>query len=190
MIDVMIKANQPKGRQEKNMIRKFIKSAAAAVSAVSVYSVMTAVSAFAEDAETSSAASGSGSTSGAFLQLVLPLVIMFALLYFIAIRPQKKHEREQREMQENLQIGDEVVTIGGIVGIIVSVSDDTVLIETGGAKNKIRLKNNAISENVTAAERYKAAQAEAKKKKTEGLSSAAVIDDEVKKSKKKKNNEE
>ena len=87
--------------------------------------------------------------------MLIPLAIMFALLYFVAIRPQKKRDKELKEMQESLQVGDEVVTGGGIVGIVVSVGEDTVVIETGGAKHKLRIKNWAITENVTAAERIK-----------------------------------
>lgn len=173
------------------MDRKFVKAAVSAGAAALTLSVFTAISAFAEDADAAAdtQTTTQASTGGAFLQLVLPLLIMFGLLYFIAIRPQKKRDRELKEMQDGLQVGDEVVTIGGIVGIIVSTAEDTVLLETGGSKNKIRIKSNAISENITAAERYKEAQAEAKKKKAEagGLSSARLVDDEddTKKSKKK-----
>ena len=98
-------------------------------------------------------------------------------------------------MQESLQVGDEVVTGGGIVGIIVSVGEDTVVIETGGAKHKLRIKNWAITENVTAAERLKEARAARKTSSASSEStveSAAVVDDdaEEKKSKKKKQDEE
>ena len=121
--------------------------------------------------------------------MLIPLVIMFALLYFVAIRPQKKRDKELKEMQQSLQVGDEIVTGGGIVGIVVSVGDDTVVIETGGAKHKLRIKNWAITENVTAIERMK--EAKATGKKTAGLATAAVVDDtEDKKSKKKKDDEE
>ena len=122
--------------------------------------------------------------------MLIPLVIMFALLYFVAIRPQKKRDKELKEMQQSLQVGDEIVTGGGIVGIVVSVGEDTVVIETGGAKHKLRIKNWAITENVTAMERMK--EAKAGGKKTSGLETAAVVDDtaEDKKSKKKKEDEE
>ena len=115
---------------------------------------------------------------------------MFVLLYFVAIRPQKKRDRELKEMQESLQVGDEVVTGGGIVGIVVSVGEDTVVIETGGAKHKLRIKNWAITENVSAAERFKEAKAAGKSSST--VEAAAVVDDDDdnKKSKKKKNDEE
>jgi len=146
-----------------------------------------AMNAFAEgEASTATAQQAGG---GAFMTLILPLIIMFALLYFVAIKPQKKREKELKEMQESLQVGDEVVTGGGIVGFIVSVGEDTVVIETGGAKHKLRIKNWAITENVTALERMKSAKAAAssKKSKDSGLESAAVVDDTEKKSKKKKN---
>jgi preprotein translocase subunit YajC len=122
------------------------------------------------------------------------LIIMFVLLYFMAIRPQKKRDRELKEMQESLQIGDEIVTGGGIVGIVVSVGEDTVVIETGGAKHKLRIKNWAITENVTAAERIK--EAKASGKKSSAVAAAAVVDDDddadkkPKKKNKKKDDEE
>ena len=97
-------------------------------------------------------------------------------------------------MQESLQIGDEIVTGGGIVGIVVSVGEDTVVIETGGAKHKLRIKNWAITENVTAAERIK--EAKASGKKSSAVAAAAVVDDDddadkkSKKKNKKKDDEE
>lgn len=167
---------------------KFMGILSAAV-ATAVTASAAAMNAFAEGEASASAAQPAG--GGAFMTLVLPLIIMFALLYFVAIKPQKKREKELKEMQESLQVGDEVVTGGGIVGFIVSVGDDTVVIETGGAKHKLRIKNWAITENVTAAERMKSAKAAAsnKKAKDSGLESAAVVDDTDKKSKKKKNDD-
>ena len=88
---------------------------------------------------------------GMFIYYAVMLIVVFGMMYFIAIRPQKKKEKEAKEMRDNLQIGDEVTTIGGIVGIIVRKNDDTdtVVIETGGDRSKIRLKTWAISENAT-----------------------------------------
>lgn len=80
---------------------------------------------------------------------VIMMVIVLALMYFMMIRPQRKKEKEAKEMRDNLQIGDEVTTIGGITGIIVRKSEDTVVIETGGDRSKIRVKLWAISENAT-----------------------------------------
>ncbi|MCH5349085.1 MAG: preprotein translocase subunit YajC [Oscillospiraceae bacterium] len=80
---------------------------------------------------------------------VVMFVILMALMYFVMIRPQRKKEKEAKEMRDSLQIGDEVTTIGGITGIIVRKTEDTVVIETGGDRSKIRVKIWAISENAT-----------------------------------------
>lgn len=165
------------------MNKKIITSLAAAVCTMAMAG-STALNAFAEGE--SSAANGQQPGGMSLLSMPLMLIIMFVLLYFMAIRPQKKRDRELKEMQESLQIGDEIVTGGGIVGIVVSVGEDTVVIETGGAKHKLRIKNWAITENVTAAERIK--EAKASGKKSSAVAAAAVVDDdddEDKKSKKK-----
>lgn len=173
------------------MNKKLISSLAAAVSTAAMAG-FTAMNAFAEGEAQDAAADGQATAQAGAMGLggmLIPLVIMFALLYFVAIRPQKKRDKELKEMQQSLQVGDEIVTGGGIVGIVVSVGDDTVVIETGGAKHKLRIKNWAITENVTAIERMK--EAKATGKKTAGLATAAVVDDtEDKKSKKKKADEE
>ena len=171
------------------MNKKVFSSIAAAVSTAAMAGY-TAMSAFAEDTQAAADANAQVSPTGSIMSMVLPLGIMFVLLYFIAIRPQKKRDRELKEMQDSLQVGDEIVTGGGIVGIVVSVGEDTVVIETGGAKHKLRIKNWAITENVTASERIK--EAKASVKKSSGLESAAVVDDssEDKKAKKKKDDEE
>ena len=79
------------------------------------------------------------------------LIVVMVIFYFMLIRPQNKKEKEQKKMRDSLQIGDEVTTIGGIVGIIVRKNDDTqtVVIETGGDRSKIRVKTWAISEKLT-----------------------------------------
>ncbi|MBR1749622.1 MAG: preprotein translocase subunit YajC [Ruminococcus sp.] len=78
-----------------------------------------------------------------------PLVLIFVFFYFFILRPQRKQEKKDKEMRESLEIGDEVVTNGGIVGIVFSVKEDTVVIETGGDRSKIRVKKWAIAQNLT-----------------------------------------
>lgn len=97
---------------------------------------------------------------------IIFLVIMFLALYFVMIRPQQKKEKKDNEMRKNIQIGDEVVTAGGIVGIVTKLEDETLVIETGGDRSKLRIKRWAISQNLNA-EKEAAAQAPAKKKKKE-----------------------
>lgn len=79
----------------------------------------------------------------------LPLILIFAVMYFILIRPQRKKDKETQKMRSNLQIGDEITTIGGIIGMVVSVKEDNVVIETAGERNKIRVKRWAIQTNET-----------------------------------------
>ncbi|OMP67568.1 preprotein translocase subunit YajC [Domibacillus epiphyticus] len=61
----------------------------------------------------------------------LPLIVMFALFYFLLIRPQRKRQRQVMEMQNNLQKGDKIVTIGGLHGMIESSDETTVTIVVG-----------------------------------------------------------
>lgn len=148
-----------------------------------------AMSVFAEG-ESAAAASDSAAApqaAGGGFGFIITLVLMFVLLYFMAIRPQKKREQEARDMQNSLQVGDEVITSGGIVGMVFRIGDDTVVIETGGERHKLRIKKWAIAENVTNSERVKEIQAKAKTK----LAAAGVSDeDDKKKSKKKKDSED
>ena len=72
------------------------------------------------------------------------IVAMIAVFYFFMYRPQKKQEKESNDMRNNLKVGDEITTIGGIIGKIVSIKDETVLIETSNERNKIRILRTAV----------------------------------------------
>ena len=75
---------------------------------------------------------------------ILIIVVMFVALYFFMIRPQKKQEKEQNNMRNNLQVGDEITTIGGIIGKVVSIKEETVTIETSHDRTKIRILRSAV----------------------------------------------
>ncbi len=72
------------------------------------------------------------------------IVVMFIALYFFMIRPQKKQEKQQNEMRNSLQVGDEITTIGGIIGKVVSIKEETVTIETSHDRTKIRILKSAV----------------------------------------------
>ena len=72
------------------------------------------------------------------------IALMVAAMYFILIRPQKKKQKEEQKMRDSLSIGDEIVTIGGIVGRVVSMKEDSLLIETGADRDKVRVMKWAI----------------------------------------------
>ncbi len=115
-----------------------------------------------------STATGSGNAEaggiGSMLAMFLPLIFVFVLMYFFMIRPQKKQEQKEAQMRDNLQVGDEVTTIGGIIGRVVSIKDETFTLETSRDRTKIRFVRNAIkSVDVRIADKYaEAAAAEAK----------------------------
>ena len=75
---------------------------------------------------------------------ILIIVVMFVALYFFMIRPQKKQEKETNDMRNNLKVGDEITTIGGIIGKVVSIKEETVMIETGHDRTKIRILKTAV----------------------------------------------
>ena len=75
---------------------------------------------------------------------IIMIVVMFVALYFLMIRPQKKQEKQVNEMRNNLQVGDEITTIGGIIGKIVSIKEETITIETSHDRTKIRFLRSAV----------------------------------------------
>ena len=75
---------------------------------------------------------------------LLGIVGVFVLMYFMMIRPQKKQEKKDAAMRDALQVGDEVTTIGGIIGKIVSIKGETFVLETTKDKTKIRFLKGAI----------------------------------------------
>lgn len=83
-------------------------------------------------------------TGGASLGgLILPIAFL-VFFYLFAIRPQKKREKEIREMRDSLKVGDQIVTIGGILGRVIKVKDDMVTIEVGSNKTKLDLTKWAV----------------------------------------------
>jgi len=92
------------------------------------------------DATTSTPANGVGMWG-----TVIMIVLMFAVFYFFAIRPQKKQEKETQAMRNSLSIGDEIVTIGGIVGIITNITDETITIISSRDRTRIQFLKSAVS---------------------------------------------
>ena len=76
---------------------------------------------------------------------IIMMAVIFVAFYFFGIRPQKKQEKETMAMRNNLQVGDEITTIGGIIGKIVSIKDETCVIETSHDRTKMRILKSAVS---------------------------------------------
>ena len=81
--------------------------------------------------------------------MLLYMVVIFGAMYFILIRPQRKKQKEEKKMRENLQIGDEVVTIGGIYGRVISLKEDTFVIESKSDHSKLTFARWALQQNLT-----------------------------------------
>ena len=99
--------------------------------------------------------------TGGGMSMIIMLVAMFAIFYFLIIRPENKRKKKTEEMRGSLSIGDEITTIGGIIGKIVQVTEDTITFETGEDRVRIQTKKWAVSTTA----KMEAAEAEAKNKK-------------------------
>lgn len=108
------------------------------------------------------------------MSMIIMMVVMIGVFYFFLIRPENKKKKAMNEMRNSLKVGDNITTIGGVVGDIVHVKDDNIVIEVGADKVRLEFTKWAISTNNTAEkaaakekEAAIAARAQAKKKKKE-----------------------
>lgn len=118
---------------------------------------LTMISSAAETPNTANAAS--------MLTMLIPLALIVVFFYFFIIRPEKKRTKEMQSMLENIQVADEIITNGGIIGRVLSVKEDTILIETGSDRTKIRILKSAVAKNNTVHEIPAETAAPKKKKK-------------------------
>lgn len=93
--------------------------------------------------DTTAAGDTPANASNPWLMPVL-LVVMAAVFYFVMIRPQKKQEKQIAEMRDSLAVGDEVVTIGGIIGTVLIIKDDKIMIETGNDRTKLTILRSSV----------------------------------------------
>lgn len=107
---------------------------------------------------------------------ILLLVFFIGLIYFMMIRPQRKKDKEDKAMREALNVGDEVMTIGGVIGKVTKITEKTVVIATGDGRVKIEFVKTAIS-TVTKPNAEAAKRAAAKKAAEEEAEAKAPIRD-------------
>ncbi|HHW70576.1 MAG TPA: preprotein translocase subunit YajC [Clostridiales bacterium] len=86
------------------------------------------------------------STGAAIVQLIMPIVFLFVIMYFLIIRPQKKREKEMQEMLSSIKNGDNITTIGGICGKVVDIRDDILTIEVGRDKVNLVIERWAVKD--------------------------------------------
>ena len=94
-------------------------------------------------------ASGGGAGSN-LLMTVLPFVVLIAVFYFLLIRPESKKRKAAAKMRSELAVGDQITTIGGIVGTICAVKEDTIVLETGADRVRVEFTKWAVSTKGTA----------------------------------------
>jgi len=87
--------------------------------------------------------------AGGMMTSMISLVLIVVVFYFFIMRPQQKQTKEANKMRSSLEVGDDIITIGGIVGTIVSMKEDTMVIETGSDRSKIRITRWAVQQNTT-----------------------------------------
>ena len=94
---------------------------------------------------TDAAASADGTASGGGMQMIIMLVVLIAVFYFFMIRPENKKKKQMQEMRDSLSVGDTITTIGGIMGKIVSVKEDSIVFETSEDRVRMQVTKWAVS---------------------------------------------
>ena len=89
--------------------------------------------------------SATATAGGSGMSMLIMVVLMFAVFYFFVIRPESKKKKKTEEMRNSLSLGDEIITIGGMIGKIVQITEDTITFETGEDRVRIQTKKWAIS---------------------------------------------
>ena len=103
---------------------------------------------------------------GGGMQMIIMMVVLIAVFYFLMILPENKRKKEAEAMRNALKVGDNITTIGGIIGDIVSVKDDSIVLETSSDRVRVEFAKFAVSTNNTAekeAAKKRTAAAEARK---------------------------
>lgn len=136
-------------------------------------------------AEGAAESTGGMCGSGNPVMTILLMVGMVAIMYFVMIRPQKKKQQEEQKLRDSVQIGDEITTIGGINGRVVTVKEDSIVLETGADRTKMKIMRWAIQTNNTANER-----AESEKAAFEAAKAAEKEEKKASKRRSKKSDEE
>ena len=81
-----------------------------------------------------------------FLSSILPMILLFGVMYFMMIRPQQKEEKKKAQMLSELAVGDTVLTTSGFYGTIIDITDDTVIVEFGSNRNcRIPMQKSAVA---------------------------------------------
>ena len=106
-----------------------------------------------------------GATDDGGISMIVMLIVMVIMVYFLMIRPENKRKKEAEATRESIKTGHHVTTIGGIVGVVVDVKEDSFVMETGADRVRLELKKWSISSNDTLEEEKKEAARKAAEEK-------------------------
>ena len=94
-----------------------------------------------------------GAGAGGMISMIIWMVVLFGMMYFLMIRPQKKEQKRVAAMLSDMEVGDAVVTTGGFYGVIIDITDEDVIVEFGNNKNcRIPMRKASIAEVEKAAD--------------------------------------
>ena len=96
------------------------------------------------DAAAATETMSTGATIIYYAVQFVPMILIFVVFYFLLIRPQRKRDKQEREMRNSISVGDEISTIGGFIGRVVSIKDDTLVIESSSDRTKLKIYRWAI----------------------------------------------
>ena len=115
------------------------------------------------DAAAATETMGTGATIIYYAVQFVPMILIFVVFYFLLIRPQRKRDKQERDMRNSIEIGDEISTIGGFIGRVVSIKDDVLVIESSSDRTKLKIYRWAIRGKEAPATETVEAPKEAKK---------------------------
>ena len=121
---------------------------------------------------------GTGATGAGGMSSIIFLVIIVDVFYFFLIRPENKRKKKLNDMRSNIALGDEIVTIGGIMGKVVQVTEDTITFETGEDRVRLQVTKWAISSNVREEKERAQQEAAARAAKARGRNKAKTSGEE------------
>ena len=115
------------------------------------------------DAAAATETMSTGATIIYYAVQFVPMILIFVVFYFLLIRPQRKRDKQERDMRNSIGIGDEISTIGGFIGRVVSIKDDVLVIESSSDRTKLKIYRWAIRGKEAPATETVEAPKEAKK---------------------------
>lgn len=122
---------------------------------------------------------GSGGSAGSMGSMIIMILLVVVVFYFFILRPENKKKKETTQMRDNLKVGDQITTIGGVVGTICAVKEETIVMETGADRVRIEFTRWAVSSKGTQPEENTVAPMEKEMKENSGRKKKKAVEAEA-----------